>query len=109
MQDNTQSTHYETSQVEQSPQGHYFATHDPDAPSKLSTTLIHALADVMGSDVSETGFVLYDNIDPEALDRIFASKSDGESNRTGHLAFSVKQYRVTVYSDGEIVITPPHH
>jgi len=87
-------------------QPNYVTTHDPDGTSKLSTTVIHALADVMGSDVSETGFTLYDSVDPDALDRIFAP-GDDRDREGGHVAFTVQHYRVTVYGDGRIVITPP--
>jgi hypothetical protein len=90
----------------ESDQPNYVTTHDPDGPSKRSTTVIHALADVMGADVSETSFRLYDSVDPDALDRIFAS-TDGNTAVGGHVAFTVEGYRVTVYEDGRIVITPP--
>lgn len=85
----------------------YFAYHDPAGDARLSTTLVHALADVMGVDVTDTGFVLADQIDPDALDALFTQTVDGGGNPAGHLAFSVDGYRVTVYSDGTIVITPP--
>lgn len=85
-------------------QDHY-AYHDPKGDARLSTTLVHALADVMGHDVTETGFVLAEEIDPEALDRLFSPASGDGS--VGHVAFSVNEHRVTVYSDGAIVITPP--
>jgi hypothetical protein len=84
----------------------YVTTHDPDGPGKVSTKVIHALADVMGTDVSETGFTLYDSVDPDALDRIFGS-TDGSGRPGGHVAFTVDRYRVTVYEDGRIAITPP--
>ena len=85
----------------------YYAYHDADDPAKLSTTVVHALADVMGIDVTDTGFVLYDSVDPEALDRIFAPTDEGTPRAPGHVAFTVSGYRVTVYSNGQIVITPP--
>lgn len=82
----------------------YYAHHDPDGQARLSTTLVHALADVMGIDVTETGFVLAEEIDPDALDLLFSSASGGTG---AHVAFAVDDYRVTVYGDGTIVITPP--
>ena len=85
----------------------YHAHHDPSSPAKLSTTVVHALAEVMETDVTDTGFSLYDSVDPDALDSIFSLKSDGTPRSPGHLAFTVQGYRVTVYSDGHIVITPP--
>jgi len=82
----------------------YRVHHDPDGSAKLSTTVIHALADAMGIDVTDTGFSLYDTIDPDALDRLF---SGDDFAAPGHVAFTVEGYRVTVYSDGHIVVTPP--
>lgn len=84
----------------------YHATHDPDGAAQLSTTVVHALADVMDVSVTDTGFALFDSIDPDALDRIFSGTSAGR-RRSGHVAFAVDGYRVTVYSSGQIVITPP--
>jgi len=85
----------------------YHTQHDTEGAAKLSTTVIHALADLMERDVTDVGFVLYDSIDPDALDKIFSSTDDGTSRSPGHVAFTVDGYRVTVYSDGHIVITPP--
>jgi hypothetical protein len=61
----------------------------------------------MDEDVTDAGFVLYDTIDPDALDRIFSSDDDEESGPLGHIAFVVEGYKVTAYSTGEIVISPP--
>jgi len=85
----------------------YHAYHDPDSTARLSTTVVHALADVMGSDVTDIGFNLSDSIDPDALDRIFSMGDDGDRGATGHLAFTVDGYQVTVYDTGQIVITLP--
>lgn len=87
-------------------QSTYYAHHDGDGNARLSTTVVHALADVMDDDVTETEFSLYDTIDPGALNNLFNPAA--EMTRTGaHVAFSVCGYRVTVYSSGQIVITPP--
>jgi hypothetical protein len=88
------------------PSGDYHARHDPDDSARLSTTVVHALADVMGQDATDVEFVLSDSVDPEALDRLFGV-TDETTKTTGHVAFSVDNHLVTVYSDGQIVITPP--
>lgn len=85
----------------------YYVYHDPTGSADLTATIVHALADLMGGDVTGTEFSLYDSVDPDALDRIFAPRADGTARPPGHVAFSVEGYRVTVYSDGEIAITPP--
>lgn len=86
------------------PPGTQYAYHDPEGPAKPSTTVVHALAAAMDRDVSDVGFTLYDSIAPEALDALFANTSDADP--PGHVAFGVPGYGVTVYSDGQIVITP---
>jgi len=85
----------------------YHAYHDPSGTAKLSTTVIHALADAMGEDVTDAGFVLHDSVDPDALDRLFSNVDPETERAPGHVAFTIDGYQVTVYSTGEIVITPP--
>jgi len=85
----------------------YFVQHDFDGPAKLTTTLAHAISDVSGIDVTDTGFSLADHVDPDALDRLFRPKDDGTPRMDGHLTFTVWGYQVTVYSDGQIAIVPP--
>jgi len=87
--------------------GTYFVKHDFDGPAELTTTLAHALSDVSGVDVTDTGFTLYDYIDPDALDQLF-KPSDGANRRiNGMFTFTVWSHKVTVYSDGQIAIVPP--
>lgn len=81
--------------------------HEPDSVAKLSTTVAHALADVMGEDVTQTEFTLFECIEPDALDALFSPLEDGSERCSGHVAFNVRGYQVTVYSSGHIVITPP--
>lgn len=85
----------------------YFFQHDFDGPASLTTTLVHAIADVTGIDVSDTEFTLHDHVDPDALDRLFASKPDGTPRTSGHVGFTVWGYQVTVHGDGQIAIVPP--
>lgn len=88
------------------PREHH-AYHDSSGTAKLSTTVVHALADVMGEDVTDASFVLHDSVDPDALDRLFANVNSEEQQAPGHAAFTIHGYQVTVYGTGEIVITPP--
>ncbi|WP_336003423.1 HalOD1 output domain-containing protein [Halorientalis halophila] len=93
------------------PVGHrqdpYVVHHEFGGPAELTTTLAHAVADVTGVDVTETGFTLNDYVDPDALDRLFAPKPDGSPRTNGHLSFSVWNCQVTVYSTGQIVVSQP--
>jgi len=85
----------------------FYATHDADGPAEFSTTIVHALADLAGVDVTETRHRLYDSIDPDALDRLFRPRLDGTPRGDGHVVFTVWNYRVTAYSDGRIAVEAP--
>ncbi len=85
----------------------YRVEHDPDDAAALSTTVIHALADCMGIDVTDCRFSLYDAVDPDALDALFRPRHDGTPRTGGLLSFPVDGYYVTVDSSGEILIEPP--
>ena len=100
--------------AKQSPQQHpvrdsgtYYVKHDFDGPAELTTTLAHALSDVSGVDVTDTGFTLYDYIDPDALDQLFKPGEDSARRVNGMLTFTVWGHQVTVHSDGQIAIVPP--
>ncbi|WP_265108891.1 HalOD1 output domain-containing protein [Halosolutus halophilus] len=85
----------------------YRAVHDPEGTATLSTTVIHALADCTGVDVTDCRFSLYDAVDPDALDALFRPRHDGRPRTGGRLSFVVDDHYVTVTSDGEILIEPP--
>jgi len=85
----------------------YYAQHDVDGPAEFSTTVVHALSDLAGVDVTETRSMLYDSIDPDALNHLFRPKLDGTPRPPGHVVFSAWNYRVTAYSDGRIAIQVP--
>jgi len=86
----------------------FTAYHDIEGPAKISTTIVHALADVMGVDVTDIGFSLYDSIDTDALDSLFTPEDERQLN--GHICFFVEGFQVTVYGDGQIDIdTPSRH
>lgn len=85
----------------------YYVQHEFDGSAELTTTLAHAISDVTGVDVTDTGFTLNDHVDPEALDRLFEPKEDGTPRTNGHVSFTIWGYQVTVYSSGQIAIVPP--
>lgn len=88
----------------------YVVYHEFDGPAEVSTTLAHAIADATGYDVTDVGFGLNEFVDPDALDRLFAPRSDGTSRANGSLAFSLWDCHVTVDGTGRIVVarTRPH-
>ncbi len=87
--------------------GRYYVYHDPDSHATLASTVAHALADVAGVEVTDGEFSLYDSVDPDALERLFADRQDGTARSGGHVAFSALGHDVVVYSSGDCVIYPP--
>lgn len=108
MNDNVRRAPSRSGEYQQDSRPKDYRTHyDHEGSAKLTTTLVHALADAMDRDVTDAGDVLYESVDPDAIDHIFSPTDDGRNRDPGHVAFAVEGYRVTVYSNGDIVITPP--
>lgn len=84
----------------------YVVRHDFDGTAELTTTLVHAISDVAGVDVTAAEFTLNDYIDADALDRLFEPKPDG-TLRNGTLNISIWNCHVTIFADGQIEIIPP--
>lgn len=85
----------------------YVFHYDDDGTATVTTTIVHALAEIADTDVSQGEFSLYDSIDPDALDRIFRPKADGTRRTGGHIAFTALEHEVFVYANGDIIIYPP--
>jgi hypothetical protein len=85
----------------------YVVQHEFGGPAELTTTLAHAISDVTGIDVTDTGFTLQEFVDPEALDQLFAPTEEGTPRTNGSLSLAVLGCQVTIHSNGQIVITPP--
>ena len=90
----------------QPPQHQYVAQHDFEGTAELSTTIVHALSNVTGVDVTEAEARLDDHVDTRALDRLFTPYFDGTLRACGQLSFVAWEHRVTIYSHGEITIVP---
>ncbi|ELY47639.1 HalOD1 output domain-containing protein [Natronorubrum sulfidifaciens] len=67
-----------------------------ESPSIAAAT---ALAQYHGEDVAETDTRLYDYIDPDALDALFAETERGCSRQSGTVEFTVEEVTVAVRPD----------
>ena len=76
--------------------------HDVDGDTSLSTAILLALDSVSTYDVEHGDTVVFDHIDLDALDDLFAPV-DG-TDRSGSVTFTVEEYEVTATADGEITI-----
>lgn len=88
------------------PQQAYTVHHDFEGVATVTETVVHALSDVTGMDVTDADFALYDYVDPDSLNRLFAPKGDGTPRVSGHVSFTVMGYRTTIYATGQVSIVP---
>lgn len=73
----------------------------PDEDEELSTAIVSALSEAKGRDVSQDECVLYDSIDPDALDKLFRSESDRD---TVKVEFTTHGAIVILWGNGDITI-----
>ncbi len=85
----------------------YVVHHEFGGTAELTTTLAHAISDVTGIDVTDTGFTLNDYVDPDAMDKLFKPKPDGTPRTNGSLNLTILGCQVAIHSNGQIVISPP--
>lgn len=84
----------------------------PDEDEPLSAAIIAALSEAKGRDVTEEECVLYDSIDPDALDGMF--RQDGADD-TIKVEFTTHEAIVVLWGNGRITInvqdleSDPHH
>ncbi|WP_227357178.1 HalOD1 output domain-containing protein [Haladaptatus salinisoli] len=67
----------------------------------LSTSVLIAIPDAEGRSVDDLK-PLYDAIDPEAFDKLFAPRADKKSRPHGVVSFRYLGYWVTVSIDGTV-------
>lgn len=84
------------------PQGIVHRAVDETNATPMSAVVIEALAEAKGVSTLDLEPPLYEAIDPDALDRL--SRSWSEGGNSGRLAFSVSGYRVTVTVDDDVYV-----
>jgi len=84
----------------------------PDEDEPLSAAIISALSEAKGRDITEDECVLYDTIDPDALDMMFRQESDDDTIK---VEFATHDAIVILWGNGQISIevqdfeTDPQH
>lgn len=73
----------------------------PDPGEPMSTAIVTALSDAKGRDVTEDECVLYNSIDPEALDGMFR---EGSRDDTIKVEFTTHDAIVVVWGNGGVTI-----
>lgn len=79
-----------------------FEAHFDGRPASLA--IIESIAAIEGIQPEEVDFTLYESLDPDSLDALFADDSSG---RDLVAAFSVGGYRVQIRDGGKIEIEAP--
>ncbi|WP_368411922.1 HalOD1 output domain-containing protein [Haladaptatus halobius] len=67
----------------------------------MSTSIVREIARREGKPAEELAS-LYEAVDPEALEAIFAPRHNGQPRANGRVIFTYCGYEVTVTSDGTI-------
>lgn len=65
---------------------------------------IQGIADVHGVEPADLNARLYDYIDPDALDALFAPVGDEMQRDVGHVEFTMLGCSVVVHADGAVVV-----
>lgn len=77
-------------------------------PRSISLQIIEAIAEKEGVEPTEIEppkyEALYDVLNPEALDSLFAPRHDGTARNAGTVEFEYCGYDIVVTSDGEVEI-----
>ncbi|ELY70957.1 HalOD1 output domain-containing protein [Natrinema versiforme] len=80
-----------------------FVSHDWAGTDSLTTTIVSTVAELSGSDPTDVER-LYDRIDPESLEALFAPANSAANRNTGQVSFQLDAYTVTVHATGDIVV-----
>ncbi|WP_433624257.1 DUF7504 family protein [Halomicrococcus sp. NG-SE-24] len=70
----------------------------------LGTLVVEAVAESAGVTPPELDTSLYDVIDPDALDALFASRRNGVERTDGQVTFSIHGHYATVSADGVVEV-----
>ena len=76
------------------------------APESVSVAVVTAVAKVLERDPATIG-PLHDTIDPDTLDRLFASTKTTIREVNSHVTFRLEECEVTVYANGRLEIVAP--
>lgn len=75
--------------------------YSPGEDEPLSVAIITALSKAKGRDITEDECVLYDNIDPEAIDGIFREQGTEDSVK---VEFTTHDAIVVIWGNGSVTI-----
>ncbi len=71
----------------------------------LSQAVVHTLAHARGVEPTDLDVRLFDSVDPDALDDLFAP-ADGATDRSGSVTFEIAGCRVEIEGASRVLVTP---
>jgi hypothetical protein len=84
--------------------GVYVVNYYETSDIELSVTVVHAVLEVTGKEPTDVD--LNAVVQPDALNRVFSPKHDGEPREGGRIEFDLGGCHVTVTGDGEVRVDP---
>lgn len=73
----------------------------PDEMESLSTAIVTALSKAKGRDITEDECILYNNIDPDALDMMFRQEGTEDTIK---VEFTTHEAIVILWGDGDLTV-----
>lgn len=73
-----------------------------EGDESLASAVVTEIAEQEGTDPAEIDPSLYEILDPDALNGLFASTNNGHARSNGRVEFTYCGYEVTAYSDGHV-------
>lgn len=77
---------------------------DTAASESIAQKIVEAVAETEGVDPAELTPSLYEILDPDALNALFAPTNAGHPRSTGRVTFQYCGYDVTASSDGHVSV-----
>lgn len=77
--------------------------HDWDSTESIAVSIVAAIARLAGS-APEDVPQLYERLDPDSLESLFAPTGGSGDRNSGHLWIPLDEYGVTIHADGTIVV-----
>lgn len=76
---------------------------EPTDDDPISVVIIDALTDAAETEATDIDPVLYEAIDPEAIDAMYRH-AQAHPDTTWSFSFSVGEFEITLWNDGDIVV-----
>lgn len=79
---------------------------DLDEKERVTTNILLALDSLPEFDAENSEELLFEHVDPDALNALFQSATDANRTR-GSVTFPIRDYEVRVSARGEVVVRDP--